>query len=315
MPEDVNKDVQLHAMSPIVVFAEPRTGSNLLFDMFGTRRDIAQSYQLLNLYELFQFGKREEWRPKSKIFKSVATSCGIPNPIEDATNTIETETIIKSSQSPIAQYVEEKFQLRHAEPGGLLGLLSSIPVKSRRAFYMFKIFNGHIKKSAFETPGAVVDVVRGRDKNAHFLVLWRRRIIESFVSYKIASARDAWTDKAVDVKTDKIRIDKVELEEFIEWTRDYYLGVKQSLLDRNQDFEVIEYDRDLSSLDGQESTVVKIESMLGLDDEPSRAEETISNLSRKKQSTVDIKELVTNWDDVVRWGYGGEAEEWEDIFA
>ena len=316
MPEDLNNNTKLRSMSPLVVFAQPRTGSNLLFEMFGNRKELTNSFQLLNLYELFQPEKREEWRAKTKIYQSIANSCSIPNPIENATSTEEADEKLRISDSPILINAELDFQSREISPNRLLDLLASIPVKTRRAFYAFKIFEGHIHDTGFGTPGNVVDMVRERDENAKFLVLWRRRIIESFVSYKIAEARDSWVDKAVNVDTDKIHIDKVELERYIDGTRNYYLGVKQSLYDRNQDFEVVEYDKDLSSLEGQEAMVAKIESILGIDNvEPSKAKETIAHLTRKKQSNVDIKELVTNWDQVVSWGYGGVAEEWEDLFA
>lgn len=319
LPSDEGKMGEKHPlrpMSPIVVFAQPRTGSNLFFDMFYQRKEISKDFELLDLYELFQFSKETEWYAKTKMYKFISRSCDIPNPTETATSTLETEIALKSSNSTMLQNIEQGFQTRHAQPQLLLEYLARIPTRTRLSYYIFKVFDDHIKESALGTPGNLVDIVRHEDENARFIVLWRRRIIETFVSYKIAMARNEWIDKAVNVQTDKIVVEKAELEDFVQETRNYYLNVKHSLNDRNQHLVVFEYDKDLRTLQDQEATVAQIESILGLDDgKPSRAKETLSRLSRKKQSDVDIKELITNWDEVVSWGYGGDVEEWEDLFA
>jgi hypothetical protein len=34
----------------------------------------------------------------------------------------------------------------------------------------------------------------------------------------------------------------------------------------------------------------------------------------KKQALVPLSEQIENWDEVVAWGYGGDVDEWEDLF-
>jgi len=43
-------------------------------------------------------------------------------------------------------------------------------------------------------------------------------------------------------------------------------------------------------------------------------EEVLNETSVSKQRQVSVASQVENWDDVIAWGYGGETEEWEDLF-
>ena len=78
---------------------------------------------------------------------------------------------------------------------------------------------------------------------------------------------------------------------------------------------VLEYGRDLLHEFDQLTTVQTLERELLNSSAPSLAEETMARLSRKKQQVQDLSTLVENWEDVEDWGYGGDLEDWEDLFA
>ena len=63
------------------------------------------------------------------------------------------------------------------------------------------------------------------------------------------------------------------------------------------------------------TTIQTLERELLNSSAPSLAEETMAHLGRKKQQVQDLATLVENWKDVVDWGYGGDLEDWEDLFA
>jgi len=141
-------------------------------------------------------------------------------------------------------------------------------------------------------------------------------MVESFVSEKIASASKVWAHASTSAE-DAIVVDKDELEEYIKDMRQYYLDVRNALVQAGVIFEVFEYDRDLRQATQQVGTLKRIAGLLfGPSAEVSSVQpKTIfEHVGMEKQAIVPLHEQVKNWDEVLEWGYGGETEEWEDLF-
>ena len=168
------------------------------------------------------------------------------------------------------------------------------------------------------TPQTMVDALKKSSqhgKSAKFVVLWRRRLIESFVSEQIAHLSENWAH-ATTSASNAIVVQKDKLEKYIEDKRGYYLGVKKALLDAGVDFEVFEYDRDLRQVPQQVGTMKRLLGLIfgPLDDVTIHPKEVFEHVHTEKQAVVPLHEQVENWDEVLEWGYGGESEEWEDLF-
>lgn len=138
-------------------------------------------------------------------------------------------------------------------------------------------------------------------------------MVESFVSYKIALRKNAWFSESSTAK-DAVHIDKNELRFFIEEKRRYYESIRDGLASSGIEFEVFEYTRDLSNREAQLNTVRRLQERLAIAGE-SLAEQVMAATVLKKQAQVPLNQQVENWDEVTSWGYGGDAADWEDIFA
>ena len=156
------------------------------------------------------------------------------------------------------------------------------------------------------------------DTKPKFIVLWRRRMIESFVSFQLAMATGQWTfhNKKAAPSPTTIKIDKFRLVGYVNQQRAYYMSVKRALeAEGDVDYLILEYGRDLLDERDQLATIKTLEREVLETNGQSLAEATIAHLSFRKQLTQDLASLVENWEEVVQWGYGGGLEDWEDLFA
>lgn len=201
-------------------------------------------------------------------------------------------------------------------PAGLVRYLRSIPSYSSRPYLAMKVFNEHMLHILKVTPLQFLSLIDLAPQTDKVFILWRRRMIESFVSYKIAMATNKWRHdgkKTTQVKS--IVVDKAELEAFIKKKEVYYSSVRQALTTAGIDFEVFEYNRDLLHPSDQLATIERVIPTLGLSSNHVDANEAFESIDIVKQNDKPINELIQNWNDVVDWGYGGETEMWKDLFA
>lgn len=335
-----NENLVSH-LTPLVVFAQPRSGSNLLLDMLSKMQSATsdQDLEMVTLGELFRNTRTEE--KVASTMPVLRRACltddvGLEGHTpQDPSLSIHDRHLLKSL-GPEA-YLEslqqqllvsaggltwprkliEAFQNRSDKPYDLLSFLSSIPSKSKTAFFAFKVFKDHLNEGSM-TPQTMVDALtkpRRHSKSVKFVVLWRRRIIESFVSSQIAHVSGNWIH-ATTSADNAILVEKDKLEMYIEDKRRYYLDVKEALLGAGVDFEVFEYDRDLRQVPQQVGTMKRL---LGLmfdssDNVAISPKEIFKHVHIEKQAIAPLHEQVKNWNDVVEWGYGGKSEEWEDLF-
>ena len=305
--------------SPLIVFAEPRSGSNLLFNMLGMRNDLAKNsykYQydigVWPLFELFADYDHQDSMYEGFVFDRIHSVCDLNAP-----------TNAEDSKDPVFDRMKAILEARRRDPKGLLNALQTLPSFAKNGnYYAFKIFRKHLATDTFDggDPSNLIRMIQQSNETVHveqlpkFAILWRRRIIEQFVSHQLAKESGKWTDAdASHKKVDTIRVDKIMLEEFIEEKRTYYLSVKKALDAAGVEYAVFEYDRDLLDEDQQLVTAGKLETFLGAKQRLGKA--TMSKTDRKKQQQKDIADVIINWDEVVEWGYGGDKDEWEDIFS
>ena len=325
-------------LTPLVVFAQARSGSSLLFDMLAQMQFATsdQDLEMVSLSELFKSSRTEE---KIAATMSVLRGACLTDNVGSEENTqdpslsshdrrllksLGPEVYLESLQNQLSagglkwpRELIKVFQNRSDKPYDLLDFLSSIPSKSKTAFFAFKVFKGHLEEASM-TPQTMVDALKKSSqhgKSAKFVVLWRRRLIESFVSEQIAHLSENWAH-ATTSASNAIVVQKDKLEKYIEDKRGYYLGVKKALLDAGVDFEVFEYDRDLRQVPQQVGTMKRLLGLIfgPLDDVTIHPKEVFEHVHTEKQAVVPLHEQVENWDEVLEWGYGGESEEWEDLF-
>jgi hypothetical protein len=220
------------------------------------------------------------------------------------------------NNSVVLDEIEQVLAARQKNPKEVFDLLYRLPSFADQGYYAFKLFSAHVKTETFGSPLAVVEMVRKHDPGTKFAILWRRRMIESFVSYTMAVSTGAWsvTDKNTRTPPESIHLEKEEIDAFVTAQRQYYLSVKQALETEGVEYTVFEYSRDLLDSSSQLKSIQRLEQMLG-GQGASLANETMSLLALKKQQESDLSDIVENWNDVIAWGYGADAEAWEDLFA
>jgi hypothetical protein len=122
-----------------------------------------------------------------------------------------------------------------------------------------------------------------------------------------------------DVKTtekDAVRDEKKKLEGFVGWKRAYSRDVRAGLEEHSINYDIFEYGCDLKEPPRQLETVRHLKSVLGAPISDKNITEAVflQRSTLKKQSQVPLSQQVENWEEVVELGYGGEVEEWEDLF-
>lgn len=204
-------------------------------------------------------------------------------------------------------------------PMKLLRNLLTIPSWSQNRFVAFKIFDWQFREYLGESPESffedMIQLPGGDDPTV--IILWRRRIIESFVSFQKAIITEAWTtkDKQAGVQVGPVRVKKDELERYIADEKEYYNSVIKILTKLGRKFEVFEYDHDLSDSDKQVETIGRLSGIFGLSPDAIDRQEVIGLVEIRQQSEDRLDEEIENWEEVVQWGYGGKTDEWEDLFA
>ena len=135
-----------------------------------------------------------------------------------------------------------------------------------------------------------LDDIRGRFPGAKFLILYRRSLLEQFVSLKIAEATDRWQWSRDFVLPETLKVDPAEFKEFCVETRQFYEKILQFPWIRTC-AQVIGYE-DLAA-DPQRVFDTKVFPFLGVPSFP-------VSTTMVKQNTRPLEALVENFEQVRR---------------
>ena len=124
--------------------------------------------------------------------------------------------------------------------------------------------------------------------NARFIILYRRSLLEQFVSLRMAEASDRWQSTQMFEKPTQVKVDVLELKEFCRNTRQFYEGLwqRQWLKER-----AVYLSYEELALDAQSTFNERIFPFLGL--APSKV---VSHL--RKQNTQQLNKAVLNYQDI-----------------
>lgn len=355
MLKDVNyndKNVNVQPMVPLTVFAEARTGSNLLFSwlrLFSSRASPYES-QVYVEYEMFLHEQGDVARMMFHLNEYIQFKCnGVPaSSIPSSHDFVEMNKLremVKGGVDPLstkfrnavsasrksAPFIDriQSITSHHrTNPTAIFDLFKQLPTIAP-SYMAFKIFRSHfsdiLDDVALSLPSPtqlIADIQRRSDGRGKYIVLYRRRMIESFVSLKIAGRKDGFIGTET-TKDDTIELVKSEADAYIKATRDYYKSVRQALEDANIEYVVLEYSRDLRDESAHFAAVTLVFNFLQLEiAETKQNKFSLQNTvndhrkspSKQKKDDVTLADLVTNWGNVIEWGYGGDYDEWENLF-
>lgn len=318
--EDTGETSNIRGLTPFVVFAMPRVGSNLFFDFLQQMHynSPQEDLTLLSLFEAFKLPDGNQMSGTVKeVGKHLAKTCyGDVGFDPTCLKLSKHEASVEIEKSPLLHELVVKDDYRRENPYEYLDFLNRVPATSSQGYYAFKVFRDHIPAMGHSVQ-SFADMIRNCQSHTKFAVIWRRRMIESFVSFKIAMAKSVWlTDETT--RSDAIYVDRRELEREISQQQQYYRSV-HSVLDKlvgPGGYEVFEYDRDLSNKYDHLSSLQRIKGFLNLPNTTMVNEEILkmTALKQKKQARVPLEAQILNWDEVCEWGYCGGVDEWEDLF-
>jgi hypothetical protein len=304
-----------------VVFGEPRTGSNLFFDILDRLQDGSSDIlDIRNMLEPYTHDETEQVRLLRRCVNALHEGCNLPVQIDGGDDIWDHST----TQGFFARLKEESgsawllsyqklmdaFNSRYKRQADWINYISSIPSASEHSILVFKVFREHLDELSLSPIQFIKSL---RHVNCLPIVLWRRSIIETFVSYKIAVKKNSWLLENTTEK-DTIHVERLELELFLDEKRQYYESIRDGLAANGIDVDVFEYGHDLSNRDAQLKTVTRLQERLGVGGN-NLAERIIAETVLKKQAQVPLNQQIENWDEVLTWGYGKCDHDWDDIFA
>lgn len=332
----MSEDLPPRHMPPVVVFSEPRSGSNLfldLIDLLDRRKKKNSNLCLANFREILAPDRHGE--DVLIDAKNLARAEGMAETvhwqaIQDSINASHSDSdiyaIVKQAIPPdtwpsVCRFFQAK---KRFSSDTFLAFLSD-RVRPRPGcedannYFLVKIFNHMVDKAGFESPANFVRaaVDHAELRRGKVFILWRQRVVETFVSHVIAARKQEWIYTTTGAK-DQIAIDYKELKSFVSTKRRYYTELRRALEAKGIPYEVFEYDRDLSTTDKQIHTVHRLMESLGqvsVDDDDTVLSNIMQQLDLVKQAQVPVEKQVSNWDQVVQWGFANSTEGWEDLFG
>jgi len=331
----------LKRRTPIVVFAQPRTGSNLFFGLLDGIQNVSSSSssspstEITLLFETYHVN--QPGITPHATAKLVFENCQHDHHGDDDLKQFLDKMGTSSANSHVQPYLDlmrkkaktewslfgdliGNYDTRYKKPARYLEFLSRIPSSdnnnNNNPYFALKVFRGHAH-FAGGTSRFVEQIVESFNSTLSptpiFLILWRRNHLAAMVSEKIALKRDVWvggesTDK------DAVNVQLADLERFIRIQKNYYSDLKRTLDRLSVPYEVFEYDRDLVGFEDQVRTVQRLSSILRV--QIADPEEAVRRSDMKKQARVPLRLQITNWDVVSKnWGFSENVGDWEDFFA
>jgi hypothetical protein len=300
---------------PIIMMANARTGSNLFFSFLG--RLALFNMDLLPLYEIFGNDSRLLAQLLNNIVEQIATGCQWEDFSYNRTATDPEQvfaalaTSSDSTQQRIMEELQHVFTHRLEDPAPFLEFLHRIPSTMPRAYYALKVFPFHVLDLMKMTVTDFLALFESMPET-QYILLWRRNMLEIFVSFKIALTRQGWVNVA-STQDNAVQVDRTELEWFVQRLADFYQQAGDYLSTKS--CHIFEYDQDLSNATQQLSTVQRIQTevlQLALNEE--QVQMVVEKAGTTKQAVVPLSQQIVNWEEVQEWGYSESSLDWPNLF-
>jgi hypothetical protein len=310
---------------PIIMISNSRTGSNLFFSFIGRLAEKhANQADSLMLYEVYADELDIQVQSLSQIIDRIQRGCGwnpntglyvdrkFASPDELFTAACA-ELNDKPSQQDVLQELQQVFHQRYNKPEGFMNFIHRIPSLLPKPFFALKVFPYHIFDQMNTTVADYASIFA--DMNPEYVVLWRRNILEIFVSLKIAKQKSGWTLQGT-THNDAIAIQRPELDWYIQNLVDFFTQARDYFDSKSIPYHEYEYNRDMLDAKGHPHIARKIQTeILHLPRDEKVIQDVFAYPHLAKQATVPVSEQIQNWDEVKSWGYNAVAEEWPDLFT
>lgn len=317
-------------LQPILMIANARTGSNLFFSFLENLAAKQDDVDLLPLYEVFgtdqiliasvvsriidQIWRGCQWDKTEEVWYTNRTQFASPEQVFTAALG-EMTTTVSQKQQVLLEF-QQVFDQRFNHPAPFLQFLHRIPSSTQYPIFALKVFPYHVMDLLNLNIADFISLFSQTMENAQYVILWRRNLLEIFVSFHIADRRNAWVNVG-STHEDAILVTQSELEWFVQRTTDFYHQARDCLESQSIPYEVFEYDHDLSNATQQQDTVQRIQTTL-LHQElwnEELARTIVGKPGTAKQATVPLSQQIVNWNDVQQWGYSESSEDWPDLFS
>jgi hypothetical protein len=323
--------------TPVAIMSDARTGSNFFFGLLQIFNQLTNNnnFDLLPLYEAFNKDKGEENLLGVRLVADAISSCHLSYHQNQAPNVFENFLVneksfrniddtyaflkgeMKANEWEIVKPLLEAAKGRFDDPMHFVKTVTRIPKQAEKAYFVMKIFPvqfDDMHKTTAEFITSMNQLKLQGNTKPQFMVTYRRRVIEMFVSFKIAEARGKWID-AKATKADAITLIQRQADYNIKQKTKYFKDIRSSLEENKINYEVFEYFRDLKEPDVQMKTVRRLKNSMHVPIGDEKLTETnFLSKNLKKQAQAPLSDLVANWNEVIEWGYAGEVNEWEDLF-
>jgi LPS sulfotransferase NodH len=301
---------------PIFVFGTPRTGSNLLFNFLAMLGIVWPDADMLNLVELLSPQASDSLKlfALSQIIDHLKDKCQMGDRAmkyfpkyqefrapEDMFVSLMTE----HSGTELFQKLQDQFQKRHDDPMALIRFLQGIP-SPKQSYFALKVFPEHLGDS-------IEPFIAQIPRDAVVIVLWRRNLLEAYVSLQIALSTNHWMNVEVTAEN-AIQVDKTAFENYVASTTYFYHQIKTAFAKNNVTYTAFEYQTDLSEESRQQETIRHLQHLLQHRPDSKVTNDVMQGLWTTKQATLPLNEQVVNWNNVVEWGYNRPLDEWENLF-
>ncbi|GAX11943.1 hypothetical protein FisN_8Lh031 [Fistulifera solaris] len=305
-----------HSHRPIFVFGTPRTGSNLLFNFLAMLGIVWPDADMLNLVELLSPQASDSLKlfALSQIIDHIKDKCQMGDRAMKyfpkyqeflAPDDMFVSLMTEHSGTELFHKLQDQFQKRHDDPMAFIRFLQGIP-SPKQSYFALKVFPEHVEDS-------IEPFIAQIPRDAVVIVLWRRNLLEAYVSLQIALSTNHWMNVEITAE-DAIRVDKTAFENYVASTTQFYHQIKTAFVKNNVTYSAFEYQTDLSEAWRQEETVRHLQHLLQHRPDSKVTNDVMQGLWTTKQATMPLKEQVLNWDDIVEWGYNRPIEEWENLF-
>ena len=311
---------------PILMVANARTGSNLFFAFIKNLASKQESeVDVLNLYEFFGDDDVLIARVLSRILDQIQHGCGwdiaekklyADRKFTSPDGVLETaldELGTSPSQRQVIEELQHVISRRLDNPSGVLDFIHRIPSHLPQAYFVMKVFPDQVTRLMRTTISHFVSLLA--NMKTQYVILWRRNMLEIFVSFQIAKQRKKWTNVGT-TEDDAIQVDRAELEQFIEKTARFYKQARDYFASNSIPYQEFEYDRDLSDEQHHFNVVQRIQTdLLHQPDDEQLLRSVLDPPGLEKQAVVPLSKQIVNWNDVESWGYSESSEEWPDLFS
>lgn len=307
---------EAHPHKPVFVFGTPRTGSNLVFNFLVMLGIVWPDADVLNLIELLSPHANYSLKlfALSQIIDHLKEKCQVgdramryfPRYQDFRTpDDMFVSLMTEHSGTKLFRKLQQQFGKRHDNPMELIQFLQKIP-SPKQSYFAFKVFPEHLKQSsqAFISkipPDSVV------------IVLWRRNLLEAYVSLQIALSTNHWMNVETTAE-DAVTVDKAAFENYVTSTKLFYHQIQTAFAENNVTFTAFEYHTDLSDTSRQQETIRHLQHLLQHTPDSKVTHDVMQGLWTTKQASVPLQERILNWEDIVNWGYDRPTEDWENLF-